>query len=545
MALTVLRGGHIVDPATGQDAIGDVWFEDGRIVERPEGRSADKEIDVSGHIVMAGAIDIHSHIAGGNVNTARLLLPELHRAIRARLADTPLSTAKWSSYETGRLYAQMGFTTVVEPAMAPHHALQTHLEFNDVPIIDKGALTVLGNDDFLLGMLRDGETDSAINDYVAQTVENTRSLGLKCINPGGVEAFKENMRVFGLDDVVPFYGLTSRQIFQALQKSTQALGIAHPLHLHMNNLGLAGNIDTALATIDAAQGLPLHLAHVQFYAYGKEGKNGFSSAGALFAEKINANKNVSVDVGQVMFSDTVTISSDVLKQFNSLPGAIPKKGAIFDGDANGGGIVPYVYKISNYYNAIQWAAGLELFLLIENPEQVFFTTDHPNGGPFTTYPELFALLMSADLRAQHLARLPAEVLEHTTLPSISREYTLYEIAQMSRSGAAKLFGFVDRGRLSPGAVADIAVYKPGRDVAGMFRRAALVFKDGALVVRDGQVSHYTRGKTLHIRPRYDGQITKRLDSYYDELYGLPRSIFDVPDAALPHKDAFAEVPCRI
>ncbi|TXT42294.1 MAG: hypothetical protein FD139_3736, partial [Methylocystaceae bacterium] len=25
MALTVLRGGHIVDPATGQDAIGDVW----------------------------------------------------------------------------------------------------------------------------------------------------------------------------------------------------------------------------------------------------------------------------------------------------------------------------------------------------------------------------------------------------------------------------------------------------------------------------------------------------------------------------------------
>ncbi len=42
MALTVLRGGHIVDPATGQDAIGDVWFEDGRIVERPEGRSADR-----------------------------------------------------------------------------------------------------------------------------------------------------------------------------------------------------------------------------------------------------------------------------------------------------------------------------------------------------------------------------------------------------------------------------------------------------------------------------------------------------------------------
>jgi formylmethanofuran dehydrogenase subunit A len=547
--LTCLRGGHVVDPANGTDGVGNVYFEDGRIVAPREGRTPDVMHDVSGHIVMAGAIDIHSHIAGGNVNTARLLLPEVHRSIRARLSGTPLSTAKWSTFETGRLYAQMGFTTVIEPAVAPHHALHAHLELSDIPIIDKGALTVLGNDDFLLGLLRDGEQESAIRDYVAKTVEATRTLGLKCINPGGVEAFKENMRAFGLDDVAPFYGVTSRKIFQALQRATQAVGIHHPLHLHMNNLGLAGNIETALATIDAAQGLPLHLAHVQFYAYGKEGKNGFSSAGAQFAEKINANKNVTIDVGQVMFSDTVTVSSDVLKQFNSLPGAMPKKGVIFDGDANGGGVVPYSYKISNYYNAIQWAAGLELFLLVEDPRQVFFTTDHPNGGPFTTYPELFALLMSAELRAQWMERLPADVLEMTTLPSIKREYTLYEIAVMSRSGAAKLFGFADRGQLGAGAVADIAIYKPQRDKAGMFRRAALVFKDGELVVRDGKVSHYTRGKTLHVRPDYDRAIDKRLDRYYDDLYGLPRSLFEVADAALPKEDAFvevscAEVPCR-
>jgi formylmethanofuran dehydrogenase subunit A len=143
-----------------------------------------------------------------------------------------------------------------------------------------------------------------------------------------------------------------------------------------------------------------------------------------------------------------------------------------------------------------------------------------------------------------MSRLPAEVLDHTVLPSLTREYTLYEIAQMSRSGAAKLFGFTDRGQLGPGAVADIAVYKPGKDVAGMFRRAAYVFKDGDLVVRDGQVSHYRRGKTLHIAPRFDQNINKRLDSYYEELYGLPRGIFDVPDAALPNRDAFAEVACR-
>ena len=32
-------------------------------------------------IVMAGAIDIHSHIAGGNVNNARLLSPEFIQAL--------------------------------------------------------------------------------------------------------------------------------------------------------------------------------------------------------------------------------------------------------------------------------------------------------------------------------------------------------------------------------------------------------------------------------------------------------------------------------
>jgi formylmethanofuran dehydrogenase subunit A len=543
--LTCLRGGHVVDPATGVDGVADVYFENGRMIAAPEdGRAPDVVHDVSGHVVMAGAIDIHSHIAGGNVNTARLLLPELHRSIRARLDGTPLSTAKWSTYETGRLYAQMGFTTVVEPAMAPHHAMQTHLELADTPLLDTGALTVLGNDDFLLSLLRKGEGDSAVEDYVARTVDQTRSLGLKCINPGGVEAFKENLRAFGLDDDVPFYGLTSRKIFQSLQRATQKLGIHHPLHLHMNNLGIAGNINTALATIDAAQGLPLHLAHVQFYAYGNEGKNAFSSAAAAFAEKINANKNVTVDIGAVMFSETVTISSDVLKQYNSLSGAIPKKGAIFDGDANGGGIVPYAYKISNYYNAVQWIAGLELFLLVNDPAQVFFTTDHPNGGPFTSYPELFALLMNADLRAQWMARLPAEALEGSVLPTLKREYTLHEIAVMSRSGAAKLFGFTDRGGLTAGNVADVAVYKDQRDKAGMFRKAALVFKDGELVVQNGETLKYTRGKTLRTRPAFDAAINTRLDAYYDDLYGLPRSVFDLTDAVLPNEDAFAEVSCR-
>ena len=74
--------------------------------------------------------------------------------------------------------------------------------------------------------------------------------------------------------------MTSRAIVSALQQAVHELGVPHPLHLHCNNLGLSGNVETALETIAAFDGLPVHLAHLQFYSYGAEGKRGFSSAAA-------------------------------------------------------------------------------------------------------------------------------------------------------------------------------------------------------------------------------------------------------------------------
>src|SRR5215471_11273870 len=160
--LRLLKGGRIVDPVHRRDEIADLWIENDRIVAAPLGKQADEVYDVSGKIVMAGAIDIHSHIAGGNVNSARLLLPEKHQNFLPHPLALPFSTAKWSTFETGTIYASMGFTTVIEPAISPHQALQAHLELADIPIIDKGILTVLGNDDFLLSLLRDGESSSAV-----------------------------------------------------------------------------------------------------------------------------------------------------------------------------------------------------------------------------------------------------------------------------------------------------------------------------------------------------------------------------------------------
>jgi formylmethanofuran dehydrogenase subunit A len=542
--LTCIAGGRVIDPARERDEIGDVWVRDGRIAASPSaGTHPDETYDAAGKVVMAGAIDIHSHIAGANVNTARLLLPEWHRASVTRPAGTPLSDAGWPTFATGCRYAAMGFTLVVEPAVAPHYALHAHLELADVPIIDKATLSILGNDDFLLRLLRDKASPDAARDYVAWTLETTRAIGIKVVNAGGAAAFKANARQFSLDDEVPDYGVSSRAIVKALQRAVHALGVPHPLHVHCNNLGLAGNAETALATIAAAEDLPLHLAHLQFYGYGTEGERGFSSAAARVAEAVNRTKNVTVDVGQVMFGPTVTISSDVLRQFNARGQAHPNKWVIFDGDANGWGIVPYEYRAGNFYNAVQWSVGLELFLLIDDPARVFFTTDHPNGAPFTTYPEIFALLMSRDLRAEWIAKLPAAAIELTTLPSIGREYSLAEIAAMTRAAPARLFGLKDRGHLAPGAVADVAVYADDVDRAKMFRAAALVFKDGKLVVRDGRVTREHFGRALGVQPGYDHNIDRRLKGYYDERYGLAHDFMKVPEAAIGRPEPFEHVPC--
>ena len=63
--LTHIKGGEIVDPVNGRVGKGDLWIRDEEIVETPQSGRADRTFDASGCVVMAGAIDIHSHIGGG------------------------------------------------------------------------------------------------------------------------------------------------------------------------------------------------------------------------------------------------------------------------------------------------------------------------------------------------------------------------------------------------------------------------------------------------------------------------------------------------
>lgn len=519
----LLAGGRVVDPAQpGSGAVRDLAMRGGRIVALAPGETADEVLDCRGHTVMAGGIDLHSHIGGGKVNLARLLLPELQRDGADPLARDPAAAFDACSHvtpgtlATGYRYAQMGYTAAFEPAMVPANARHAHMEMGDTPILDHGAYVMLGNDELFLRLVAEGAPIEQLRDLMGWTMHATKAMGVKVVNPGGISAFKFNQRRLDVDERHVHWQITPRQIVHALAQSLSLLGVPHPLHIHGSNLGVAGNIQSTLDTIAALEGLPAHLTHIQFHAYGTDGPKKFSSAALQLAEAVNAHPNVSIDVGQIMFGQTVTASGDTMRQHANAGLASPRKwiGADIECDA-GCGVVPFRYREASYVNALQWAIGLEIFLLVTDPWRVVLTTDHPNGGPFTSYPHLIRLLMDRAFRNEQLARLHPDVAAHSALKDISRELTLDEIAIMTRAGPARLLGLRDRGHLGVGAAADVAVYRDDANAETMFTDPAWVFKDGQLVARAGRIVASPVGGTHFVEPAYDTAIEQTLRKHFD------------------------------
>ena len=162
------------------------------------------------------------------------------------------------------------------------------MEMGDTPIVDKGGYAMLGNDDFLLRLMDAGADQKLINDYVAWIFHATQCIAIKVVNPGGISAFKFNARNLDVDEPHPHYNVTPRDILATLTRALHELSIPHPLHVHASNLGIPGNVVSTLATMDAADGLPIHLTHIQFHSYGTEGDRKFSSAAARIVPSVDS-----------------------------------------------------------------------------------------------------------------------------------------------------------------------------------------------------------------------------------------------------------------
>src|SRR5438105_8023193 len=115
------------------------------------------------------------------------------------------------------------------------------------------------------------------------------------------------------------------------------------------------------------------------------------------------------------------------------------------------------------------------------------STDHPNGGSYLPYPEIVQLLMDRNYRHDVLKRVPPRVLENSTLKDLDREYSLYEIAIITRAGPARMLGLTHKGHLGVGADADVTIYTPGQDKKAMFELPRYVLKAGEVIVEQGEI----------------------------------------------------------
>jgi formylmethanofuran dehydrogenase subunit A len=533
-----ITGGKVYDPANGiNGVVRDVCIEDGRIVADTSGG---RTIDATGMIVFPGGVDVHTHVAGAALNFARAMIPEDHRRNTpfARTAHRRggIGGSTPTTFITGYLYAGMGWTTVNEAAVPILTAKHTHEELRDTPIVDKSCLVLMANNEIILDLLETDEIERATH-VAAWQIWAAKAYGVKAVNPGGVAAWKWGKDAKDLNQPIEgYHKVTPAKIITSLAKIVDDLKLPHPLHLHCNNLGAPGNFTTTLETMKRLEGNRAHMAHLQYHAYGGDDWPTMRSESVTIADYFNAHPNLTTDAGAVLFGNTVTITADGPWQHLLYKLTGRKWGNLDVENETGCGIVPYTYKEKNLVNAVQWAVGLELLLLINDPWRVYLTTDHPNGAAFWRYPEIIHLLMNADFRKEQLKKLSPKALKRIVLPELTREYSLFEIAIITSAGPARALGLPQKGHLGVGADADVAIFNDDKDVARMFGYPRYVIKGGTVVLEEGEIRNVVEGRGIIAHPTYDQKIEEYLRPIFQQYYTMSFDNYPVEMERIEHPD---------
>ena len=544
-SLKIARGA-VYDPANGiHGEIRDLWIAGGRIIERPPGPDSEaaRVIDATGLVVMPGGVDMHCHIVGSKVNAARMMCPEFSRRAdpvrRKPHTRSGASAIVPTTFLTGYKYAGLGYTTAVDAAIAPLAARHAHDEFADTPCIDKGFLALMGNNHYVMRAIQRREPER-LKAFVGWLLRAAKAYGAKLVNPGGVENWKHRQagNVRDLDSEVDSFGITPRQIIAAVARAVDELGLPHPVHIHTVNLGLPGNWATTLETMKLLDGHRGHLAHIQFHSYdgGDADETSFGSKVAPLTEYVNSHANITVDVGQVVFGPAIGMTADgpVGHYLSRLYGS-----KWFSNDVEqetGCGIAPIEYRNTRLVHAWQWAIGLEWYLLVDDPWRIAMSTDHPNGGSFLAYPQIIRLLMDRTYRQDMLAELPAAVQQRTLLKDLDRQYTLSEIAIITRAGPARMLGLMRKGHLGVGADADVTIYTPSSNYEEMFALPRFVIKGGRVLVEQGEIREEVFGKTLHVAPEYDREAEGDIREWFEGAYSIQWRNYPVEDTGIPESE---------
>ena len=562
----ILKNGIVYDPVNeinGEKK--DVMFRDGKIVNSVSDSA--KILDVTDKLVMPAGVDVHCHLAGPKLCVGRLYRPEDERkGVKPKTditrAETGFSIP--SCPATGYRFSRMGYGTVVEAAVPPLEAKHPHEEIIAIPNIDIPPLTLFGNNWFVMQFAKEGNIED-LAAFVSAWLKITKGYGVKIVNPCGSEAWGWGGNVHGIDDPAPYWDVTAREVIRALAQANEMLGLPHSIHVHPNDLGHPGNFPTTINTIDCMKDIKknseyrnqtIHLTHAQFHCYEGTSWRDVTSGAQPVADYINKNDHVTMDLGAVTLDETTTMTADGPMEYDlyELTGL---KWANKDIELEtASGLVPFIYSGRNPVHSLQWAIGLELALMVENPWQVALTTDSPNAGPFIRYPRVISWLMSNKRRMEMMDNKEVHgwAAKKSALATLDREYDFYDIATITRAAPSKIYGFEDRGNLSVGSLADIAVYdlEPNNfdptvnaaAVENAFSNALYTIKDGEILVKDGEVVKVVSSNHVHtevqgfedqekrileqIMPMFNKYYTVKFENYIvHDHYAEPSTVYKV------------------
>lgn len=557
----LIKNGFVFDPTQGiKGDKKDIAVKDGKIVEQAS--SGAKVIEARGKAVMAGALEVHAHIAGPKVNVGRWYRPEdklfdSHKVPGMTRIEGGKSIP--TVFKTGYSYARMGYTFAMEAAMPPLYARHVHEEIHDTPIIDEAALPVIGNNWFMMEYIKNNEIENNAA-YVAWLLRQTKGYGIKIVNPGGTEAWAWGLNCLTIHDPVPYFDITPAEIMTGLIKTNEYLGLPHSIHVHQNSLGLPGNYTVTLDSLKLAEGHTaknnfgrkqvMHSTHLQFHSYGGDNWGNFESKAREVMDYVNKQKNITVDTGCVTLDETTTMTADGPFEHH-LHGLNHLKWANVDVELEtAAGVVPYIYSPDIKVCGIQWAIGLELALFAKDPMRCFITTDHPNAGPFTRYPRVVSWLMSKKARDDQIKafKYSDKVVDATEIANIDREISLYELAAMTRAGPAACLGLGQNyGGLKAGMNADIAIYDMNEEttdpaqIEKAYGHVACLLKDGKICVRDGVVVDPGMKHTfwVDVKVKDNKQVMHDIREKFLKYYSVNEGNYPVPDSYAPHQHVIA------
>ncbi len=248
-----IRNARIYDPVTGKNGeAGNVFIEDGKISKKVD--SPELEIDAGGRILMAGAIDVCSHLATYGLNFLR---------------SSGLLAGADSVAEA---YVRLGYTFINEAFVTLETAGYTHYELSDIPWLDTSILLSVPLYD-LETFIRNDDVEKCVR-VLSTFGELSKCVGFRLFEP---ELYYEQ-------EIYSHRNINSEVLLSFFSRVSEALGVKIFVHPGPSSVSLVSGYPESY-----------HLCSIRDIL---EERNGGSASGENDTEVENILRSgISVDMG--------------------------------------------------------------------------------------------------------------------------------------------------------------------------------------------------------------------------------------------------------